>query len=737
MYSTLSSERGATSTTRPMSSRPPTMGSVRAAGYTSVPKTAKFDPLNQGKKRSSYFQQEEAEQTPEQIANKMEKKVNHLIESSAQFNQEGKYTEALEKAEAATQKEASLSKYLEESGMRDQINADLKYATAFNLAVQYEATEHYTKALNAYSSIVKNRYYSNAGRLRVNMGNIYFAQNKFNEARRMYKMALDGIPNHNKETRFKIMKNFAHALVHMGSYSEASQLYEAIMEEMPDSDSGFNLILCYYALGEKDKMKKGFVKLLSVQIETDEESDNGDDVGNDPETDSNGDLDRNFVPRFDDKLKKEQREKRERTNEIILKAGRLISGIIEKDWESGFDYVIDQLKYYEVKYPNVQLSSEMEMTKALNYLKNKQFDKAIKALTSFEKKDPNYKAKIATNISYLYILQGKLDKCEKYASLAVESDNYNARALVNLGNANFSKKNYSKAKELYEEAVDVEPDCVEALYNYGLVCRILEDYDLSIQAFRKLLSYVPKSVEVTYQIAFLNEIIGDDDQATEWYSRVATLVPTDPGILAKLGDIYSKEDESQAVHYHLESYRLYPVDIEVISKLGAYYVNNEIYEQALVYFERASHIQPNEPKWQLLMASCHRKTGNYQQAKELYEQIHRKNPENVECIRYLYRICNYLGQTEDVRYYHKQVNKLESNPESNTREDSAKSHATLDSTESQSDNESKVSFVPPEEKTLANSTPDTRPPSNKAEPASDTNESEEEESDIGDDLLPM
>ena len=31
---------------------------------------------------------------------------------------------------------------------------------------------------------------------------------------------------------------------------------------------GFNLILCYYALGEKERMKNGFRKLLSIPLQT-------------------------------------------------------------------------------------------------------------------------------------------------------------------------------------------------------------------------------------------------------------------------------------------------------------------------------------------------------------------------------------------------------------------------------------------------------------------------------------
>ena len=52
--------------------------------------------------------------------------------------------------------------------------------------------------------IVKNKQYPNSSRLRVNMGNIYFDQQKYNPAARMYRMALDQIPDTSKDVRKKV-----------------------------------------------------------------------------------------------------------------------------------------------------------------------------------------------------------------------------------------------------------------------------------------------------------------------------------------------------------------------------------------------------------------------------------------------------------------------------------------------------------------------------------------------------
>ena len=44
--------------------------------------------------------------------------------------------------------------------------------------------------------------HATTGRLRVNMGNIYFEQKKYPQAVKMYRMALDQIQNVHKDVRY-------------------------------------------------------------------------------------------------------------------------------------------------------------------------------------------------------------------------------------------------------------------------------------------------------------------------------------------------------------------------------------------------------------------------------------------------------------------------------------------------------------------------------------------------------
>lgn len=75
------------------------------------------------------------------------------------------------------------------------------FQVLFTLGNQYAANEQYAEALNTYQLITKNRMFSNAHRLKVNMGNIYYKEGQYQQAIKMYRMALDQVPSSQKVLR--------------------------------------------------------------------------------------------------------------------------------------------------------------------------------------------------------------------------------------------------------------------------------------------------------------------------------------------------------------------------------------------------------------------------------------------------------------------------------------------------------------------------------------------------------
>uniref|UniRef100_A0A3B4DP92 Intraflagellar transport protein 88 homolog n=1 Tax=Pygocentrus nattereri TaxID=42514 RepID=A0A3B4DP92_PYGNA len=595
------------------------MTAVRAAGYSSsLARGSTFDPLGQSRGPAPPLEAKN-EDTPEEKIKILEKKVNDLIEESCLAQGNGDLQLALEKAKEAGRKERALVRQREQTGTADHITLDLTYSVLFNLANQYANNDMNTEALNTYQVIVKNKMFNNAGRLKVNMGNIYFKQKNYPKAIKFYRMALDQISNAHTEMRIKIMQNIGVSFIRMGQYSDAITSFDHIMSESPNIKTGFNLILCYYAIGDRERMKKSFQKLICVLLGIDEE-DKYISPNDDPHTNLLIEAIKN------DQLHQMERERKALAEKYIMTSAKLIAPAIESTFAAGFDWCVDMVKSSQY----VELANDLEINKAITYLRQKEFN---------QEKD--------------------YDQADRYADLAMNADRYNPAALINKGNTVFVKEDYEKAAEFYKEALRNDSSCTEALYNLGLTYKRLGRLEEALDCFLKLHAILRNSAQVMYQLANLYEMLEDPHQAIEWLMQLITVTPTDPHVLAKLGELYDNEgDKSQAFQYYYESFRYFPSNIEVIEWLGAYYIDTQFCEKAIQYFERATLIQPNNVVWQLMVASCYRRSGNYQKALETYKDIHRKFPENVECLRFLVRLCTDMGLKE-VQDYATKLKKVE------------------------------------------------------------------------------
>lgn len=226
-------------------------------------------------------------------------------------------------------------------------------------------------------------------------------------------MALDIIPASSKEMRLKIIKNIGISFVKLGQFHEAISSYETIMKGGADFQTAFNLILCLYALGDVEKIKQCFVAMIAIEIPGLAQNDEDDLKILNQIGDANP----------QDQLNEEIKEKKRVAIKYITDAAKLISPIIEQDDVIlGYQWIIDCLQQNQ-NFPEVE--SEIDICKALAFLKKKNIDSAIETLKSFEKKDKLLMAKAASNISFLYFLENDIKNSEKYSEIAIDYDRYN------------------------------------------------------------------------------------------------------------------------------------------------------------------------------------------------------------------------------------------------------------------------------------------------------------------------
>lgn len=77
-----------------------------------------------------------------------------------------------------------------------------------NVACQYANAGNHAEGLNIYNILTKNKIFQLSGRLKTNIGNIFYQQKQYLKAIKMYRMALDQIPITNQELKYKNQKIF-------------------------------------------------------------------------------------------------------------------------------------------------------------------------------------------------------------------------------------------------------------------------------------------------------------------------------------------------------------------------------------------------------------------------------------------------------------------------------------------------------------------------------------------------
>ena len=545
---------------------------------------------------------------------------------------------SLEKAKESVKRNNVLQKHIElHSQLQDQLG-DLACTVWFHLAVVYEANLMYPESIEAYSFLLRQKMsLVYVGRIRVNMGNIFFYQKNYTEAIKMYRMALDQTPRENGALIQNIYRSIANSFFRLGKLREAIRNYEVASNSSTDIKTYFNLLLCYVKSGDSKKSKEMLQQLAAtVSSGTTSQSTFIGSLNSLGGSLKDGSNFAKSNPGFE--LDREQTDRQS----LVVTAASLLSTLFTGDEVVEIFRWMIEILGDECSDTVVQI----EIEQAMQHLGRNEFSTAIEILKCYESSEDNTNDAISTNLSFMYFLQGNYDAAEECANVALSLNRYNHNALVNKGNCCFVKKEFTRAQHFYLEAIKLDCNSIEAMYNLGITSMRLNLIDDAKEAFDKLHSILPHDPRVLYQIASLHEIKKEVRLSKKWFNVLSTSVSTDANVLSRLGQIYNEEaDESQSFHFYLESYRCYPSNLDTIGWLAVWFVKNGMYEKSVQFFEHASKIQPGVQKWHLMIASCYRKTGKHKKAKLIYEQIHADDPESLDCKRIIVQIMLFFQIT--------------------------------------------------------------------------------------------
>ncbi len=111
----------------------------------------------------------------------------------------------------------------------------------------------------------------------------------------------------------------------------------------------------------------------------------------------------------------------------------------------------------------IRSPGQVELAKATRFMGQKQFDKAVAVFKDFEKKEPRIKARAATNLAFLYYLEGEVQHADTYSELALNSDRWGVWEGLIAWSAQYrdgTEFRWEAREHLRADAVIVACDCL-------------------------------------------------------------------------------------------------------------------------------------------------------------------------------------------------------------------------------------------------------------------------------------
>ncbi|XP_026326513.1 intraflagellar transport protein 88 homolog isoform X2 [Hyposmocoma kahamanoa] len=640
------SSRAGTAAARPVTA-------VRAAGYTSA-------------SRDTPSREEKKEDSVEDRVKQMELRIMALVEESCMLSsrpdpdddssaakKEYDLGQALAKAQEASTLERQLIRMQEQANLGDSHNLDLTFAVLCNLAGQYAVNEMYTEALNTYQLLTRNKLFPHANRLKVNMGNIYFKMGEHPKALKLYRMALDQTPTAEKDLRMKVMHNIGLLLVRMGKFRDAVTNFQHIMQEQGDFQTGLHLVLCSVALNDAEGGKAAFHAMLDVDPPMHHQ-----DITIDDENDPYECVLRDVI-RADRLSRWSRRAAADAERCLALAAAALVRPSSRDDESGGMSWCVEALRGYS----GGGAGARLELGGALAALRalgggarppSAGGQRALQRLKAVARAHPNdivLRAEANADAAFVAYALGNFTEARALSEAAARDDPYSCAARVTAALSSAAAGDASAwqvAAQQLAAASHLDPADLVAMHDLALALEKSAD-DISVDAAEARWTRVRGAAGAgatlrslaAAGLARLARAHSHDPSATDhWYSMIGGW---DAGVTCALAQLHSEMGDMQTAKHHYQDVEaVWPCELSALEWLA----REAPPDVALQYYRRAARLQPNNPQWGLLMGSCLRASGRYQDALSLFKKMNARFPDNVQCLKLIVKLCGDQGLSE-------------------------------------------------------------------------------------------
>jgi tetratricopeptide (TPR) repeat protein len=274
---------------------------------------------------------------------------------------------------------------------------------------------------------------------------------------------------------------------------------------------------------------------------------------------------------------------------------------------------------------------------------------AVRALQNIVRSFPDF-ARAHSDLGTLYYQSG-----EKQKAIA----HYERAATISPENADFQKHladyyyvemaRAEDALKLYSKVLQARPTDVETLLTAGHILVSLQRFEEADAYYRKVLEiepWNPAANENHTKLSQMGRGGNGSRKAEDVYAEVKRLLA--------LGDQAGARRQLERMLEVCPHFALAHNDLAVL----CYQSGDK--DQALRHYEEAVKLQPENPTFQKNLADFYYvEQGRIEDALRIYVRILEMQPEDIETLMALARVCNSLSRREDARTFYERVLEIE------------------------------------------------------------------------------
>jgi type IV pilus biogenesis/stability protein PilW len=285
----------------------------------------------------------------------------------------------------------------------------------------------------------------------------------------------------------------------------------------------------------------------------------------------------------------------------------------------------------------------------LIYTQRGLIEEAIKQFNEAARLDPN-SAEAHNNLGSLYTNHGRFDQAKLHLKRALEIRSDYKKAMINLGMLHLRLHDLEKAEDLFQKVIDMDSSFTEAYIQLGYLYMLKQEFDKALLSFKQMMRFTPEDPKAHYYLGKAYQALGKTEEAIETWQKALDLQPNLAGAHLDLGNVYFEMGDFQRAQ---EEWGIAlagrPIDIPThLVNMGMVYFQSEQYEKAVLAWQKASELKPNDSNLHYNLALAYFKQSQYRAADVELNECLRIQPGSQNALMLQERIKLLEGGTAPI-----------------------------------------------------------------------------------------